>query len=76
MANEYKQFSIQWGFTHVTTSPYHPQPNGLAEKTVQTAKRLFNKAKKEGADPYLEDTNTGVDNIGLPAQLHVYKQKA
>ena len=38
-ANEYKQFSTQWGFTHVTTSPYHPRPNGLAEKTVQTAKR-------------------------------------
>lgn len=71
-ANEYKQFSTQWGFTHVTTSPYHSQSNGLAEKTVQTAKRLLNKAKKEGVDPYLallEYRNTSVDNIGSPAQL-------
>jgi len=40
--------------------------------SVQTAERLFNKAKKEGEDPYLallKYRNTGVDNIGLPAQL-------
>ena len=76
-ANEYKQFSNQWGFTHVTTSPYYPQSNGLAEKTVQTAKRLFNKAKKKGADPYLallEYRNTGVDNIGSPAQLYMSRR--
>jgi len=53
IANEYKQLSSQWGFTHVTTSPYHPQPNGLAKKTVQRTKRLLNKAKKDGVDPYL-----------------------
>jgi len=39
---------------------------------VQMAKRLLNKAKKEGANLYLallEYRNTGVDNIGSPAQL-------
>ena len=33
-AEEYKKFSKEWGFHHVTTSPYHPQANGLAEKSV------------------------------------------
>ena len=32
-AEEYKKFSKEWGFHHVTTSPYHPQANGLAEKS-------------------------------------------
>ena len=34
-ADEYKKFSKEWGFHYVTTSPYHPQANGLAEKSVQ-----------------------------------------
>ena len=69
MANEYKQFSILWDFTHVITSPYYLYANGLAEKAVQTVKRLLNKAKKKGVDLYLENRNTGVDNIGSPARL-------
>ena len=33
--DEYRKFSTEWGFKHVTSSPYHPQANGLAEKSVQ-----------------------------------------
>ena len=32
----------------VTTSPYYPQPNGLAEKTAKTVKRLI----EHSSDPY------------------------
>ena len=71
-AQEYKRFSEEWGFKHVTTSPYHPQANGLAEKSVQIMKQLLKKAKLDGKDPYislLEYRNTSVNNIGSPAQL-------
>jgi len=71
-AEEYKRFSKEWGFSHVTTSPYHSQANGLAEKSVQIVKQLLKKAKLDGRDPYLsllEYRNTSVNNIGSPAQL-------
>ena len=51
-AQEYKRFSEEWAFKHVT-SLYHPQANGLAEKSVQIMKQLLKKAKLDGKDPYI-----------------------
>ena len=71
-AEEYKRFTKEWGIQHVTTSPYHTQANGLAEKSVQIIKSLLNKSKANNQDPYLsllEYRNTTVDNVGSPAQL-------
>lgn len=71
-SQEYKKFSDEWGFKHITTSPYHPQANSLAEKSVQIMKQLLKKAKLDGKDPYislLEYRNTSVNNVGSPAQL-------
>ena len=60
------------------TSPYHPQSNGMAEKAVQTAKRLMKKAKQDGNDPYLallEYRNTPwSDTLGSPAQRLMGRQ--
>ena len=42
-------FAHQYQFTHVTSSPHYPPRNGLAERTVQTAKRLL----KNADDPFL-----------------------
>ena len=76
-ATEYKEFSKSWGFTHITTSPYYSQLNGLAEKSVQILKRILSKARQAGTDPYLgllEHRNTPIDNVGSPAQLSMSRQ--
>ncbi|XP_021369721.1 uncharacterized protein K02A2.6-like [Mizuhopecten yessoensis] len=63
-SKEFRKFAEDWGFNHKTSSPHYPQSNGLAEKTVQTVKRMLEKALKDGRDPYLsflEYRNTPTD---------------
>ena len=40
-SSEMKQFFLNYGFRHVTSSPYYPQGNGLAERMVKTVKSLL-----------------------------------
>ena len=41
-AQTFKDFAARCGFTHTTSSPHFHQSNGLAERAVQTAKRILN----------------------------------
>uniref|UniRef100_A0A8C5QD11 Gypsy retrotransposon integrase-like protein 1 n=1 Tax=Leptobrachium leishanense TaxID=445787 RepID=A0A8C5QD11_9ANUR len=50
---EFKEFSMNWDFDHITSSPGYPQSNGKVESAVKTAKRLLQKAVSSGNDPYL-----------------------
>ena len=71
-SREYKLFAEQWGFDHITTSPLHPQSNGLAERSVQIIKRMLKKSLATGQDIYLnllELRNTMIGELGSPAQL-------
>lgn len=71
-SKEFETFSQTWEFKHTTASPHYPQSNGLAERTVKTAKSLMDKARANGRDPYLsllEYRNMPVDNFRSPAQL-------
>ena len=43
----FTDFAKDYAFQHVTSSPYFPQSNGLAERTVQTVKKIL----KESKDP-------------------------
>lgn len=43
-----KKFSQFYGLQHITTSPYYPQANKLAKRTVKTVKRLI----EHSSDPY------------------------
>ena len=43
MSMEFAQFMQRNGIRHVTTAPYHPASNGLAERAVQTVKEGLRK---------------------------------
>ena len=76
-SDEFKKFAEKWDFQHVTCSPLYSQSNGLAEKTVQTAKKLLSKAHEEGINferLLLHYRSTPVDNLASPAQLLMGRQ--
>ena len=47
-SHTFRCFTQQYQFNHHTSSPYHPQSNGMAEKAVQIVKRLMKKAVHDG----------------------------
>lgn len=68
----FKLFSIEWGFNHITSSPYYAQSNGKSERAVQTVKKILKKSIDSGSDFFLNllsFRNTPRDNLNSPAQL-------
>ena len=64
----YADFAKEFQFKHVTSSPYHPQSNGEAERAVGTVKSLLKKEK----DPYLAILSyraTPLQNGYCPSEL-------
>ncbi|KAF2885904.1 hypothetical protein ILUMI_20271 [Ignelater luminosus] len=52
-SREFANFSKQWQFKHIVTSPIHSQSNGMTEHHVQTAKNLVKKVIGDKKDLYL-----------------------
>ncbi len=68
-SSEFVDFCKQYGIEHHTSSPYHPQANGHAERAVQTVKRLWRKCKDQHL-ALLDYCTTPLESCNLsPAQL-------
>ena len=52
-SQEFHEFSLEWEFNHVTSSPHYTKSNGKAESSVKVVKQLFKKAYRDGKDPWL-----------------------
>jgi hypothetical protein len=71
VSREFEQFAKEWNFEHITSSPFYPKSNGLAENAVKQAKQLLEKSMKDGSDVMLgllNLRNTPRENMGSPAQ--------
>ena len=72
-SEEFKEFSKRYQFSHQTSSPRHPQANGLVERTVGIVKSILKKAKQANEDPHLAllaYRTTGHEVTGVsPGQL-------
>lgn len=52
-SKEFQNFSKEWNFNHTTSSPYHQQSNGLAERAIQTVKGIIKKCSNDNEDIHL-----------------------
>ncbi|KAB0799135.1 hypothetical protein PPYR_07015 [Photinus pyralis] len=69
---EFQNFSKQWNFLSITSSPHHQQSNGQTERTIQTIKKLIKKSTENNEDIYLAllaFRNTPVYNSYTPSQI-------
>ena len=49
-SKEFKMFSIEYDFKHITSSAKFPRSNGLVESCVKIVKNLLKKSKNDGSD--------------------------
>nr|XP_050051358.2 uncharacterized protein K02A2.6-like [Dermacentor andersoni] len=65
-SSDFKDFLRKLDVVHVTSSPYHPRSNGMAERAVQEAKKLLKKCSFRTPDfeiALLEWRNTPRDPV-------------
>lgn len=52
-SEEFKNFSREWEFQHIISSPTYAQSNGMAERHIQTIKKMFKKIYDDKKDLYM-----------------------
>lgn len=68
----FKQFSQEWNFEHIMSSPTHSKSNGMVERSIQTVKNIIKKAIDDNKDvllALLQYKNTPFCDQGSPAQI-------
>ena len=63
---EFTEFSREWEFKHVMSSPRHAKSNGKAESAVKVAKKIFKKAHRDNKDlrlALLDQRNTPTQGV-------------
>ncbi|CAK1597693.1 unnamed protein product [Parnassius mnemosyne] len=77
-SNTFREFSHDWKFQHVTSSPRYPQSNGQVERAIQTIKNMMRKTAYDQAEfplALLEYLNTPISKeLASPAEL-LYNRK-
>ena len=68
-AGLFADFSKEFGFTHVTSSPHYLQANGAAERGVRTVKSLLNKSTDDPYSALLAYRATPLENGYSPTEL-------
>ncbi|KAE9523865.1 hypothetical protein AGLY_015753 [Aphis glycines] len=66
---ELKQFMSEWDIELITSSPNYAQSNGLAEKSIQSIKKLLNKYK----ETLMHNRNSSKGNLCSLSQLLMSK---
>ncbi|ERL87118.1 hypothetical protein D910_04518, partial [Dendroctonus ponderosae] len=67
---KFREFSVNWEFKHIKSSPRYPQSNGLVERYIQTVKNTLRKSMMDKKDPFLallDLRNTPIDGKHSPA---------
>ena len=52
-SQEFKDFTQEWEFKHISSSPHHSRSNGKAESAVKVVQSLLKKAIADNKDPWL-----------------------
>lgn len=71
-SHNFREFCKEYDIEITTTSPHYPQSNGLAERSVQTAKSILKKCSNDSEVwiALLEYRNTPIKNMNVcPAEL-------
>ncbi|XP_048517262.1 uncharacterized protein K02A2.6 [Dendroctonus ponderosae] len=69
---KFREFSVNWEFKHIKSSPRYPQSNGLVERYIQTVKNTLRKSMMDKKDPFLallDLRNTPIDGKHSPANV-------
>ena len=75
--SEIRAFYRDWGITFNPSSPLYPQSNGMAERSIQTVKRILKKSFLMEDDPYLSllaYRATAVDGTESPAEKLMHRK--
>ena len=51
-SQEFRQFTEDWNFQHITSSPHHHKSNGKAESAVKIVKRIIKRAWRHNEDQW------------------------